>query len=54
MGKSFSLLVEFLSKRGFYLTDLEGKLQKNPINAKFLKKYHPTLWDARDCYIEDN
>ena len=48
------VISRILSKWGFYLVDLEGGLQKNSINAKFLEKYHPTLWDARDCYVEDN
>ncbi|CAN6713106.1 unnamed protein product [Malus baccata var. baccata] len=39
---------------GYYLADLEGKGQKHPINVKFLKKYRPTLWDVRDCYIEED
>ena len=44
---------QVLGKGGYYLEDMEGGLQKHPINVKFLKKYHPTLWDVRDCYIEE-
>ncbi|CAN6543126.1 unnamed protein product [Malus baccata var. baccata] len=44
---------QVLDKGGYYLADVEGDLQKYPINAKFLKKYHPTLWDVKDCYIEE-
>ena len=47
------IINQVLDKRGYYLVDLEGNLQRNLINAKFLKKYHPTLWDIRDCYIEE-
>ncbi|KAM2574542.1 hypothetical protein TB2_006478 [Malus domestica] len=43
-----------LDKRGYYLADLKGNWQKHPINVKFLKKYCPTLWDVRDCYIEED
>ncbi|XP_070680072.1 uncharacterized protein [Malus domestica] len=42
-----------LDKGGYYLADLEGNWQKHPINVKFLKRYCPTLWDVRDCYIEE-
>ncbi|XP_068305115.1 uncharacterized protein [Pyrus communis] len=42
-----------LDREGYYLVDLEGSLQRHLINAKFLKKYHLTLWDARDCYIKE-
>ncbi|KAM1875540.1 hypothetical protein FF1_042985 [Malus domestica] len=45
---------QVLSKGGYYLADLEGNEQKHPINVKFLKKYCPTLWDVRDCYIEED
>ncbi|CAN6699606.1 unnamed protein product [Malus baccata var. baccata] len=45
---------QVLSKGGYYLADFEGKEQKHPINVKFLKKYCPTLWDVRDCYIEED
>lgn len=37
-----------------YLTNLEGNFLKNPLNGKYLKIYHPTLWDVRDCYIEQS
>ncbi|KAM3003662.1 hypothetical protein FF2_033999 [Malus domestica] len=47
------IIHQVLDNGGYYLADLEGSLQKHPINAKFLKKYHPTLWDDRDCYIEE-
>ncbi|KAM0999903.1 hypothetical protein ACFX13_006709 [Malus domestica] len=43
-----------LDKGGYYLGDLKGNWQKHPINVKFLKKYCPTLWDVRDCYIEED
>ena len=42
-----------ISQMGYYLADIEGDLQKHPINAKFLKNYHPTIWDVRDCYISE-
>ncbi|KAM1669282.1 hypothetical protein ACFX2K_043421 [Malus domestica] len=45
---------QVLSKGGYYLADLEGNEQKHPINVKLLKKYCPTLWDVRDCYIEED
>ncbi|KAB2626102.1 S2-RNase [Pyrus ussuriensis x Pyrus communis] len=32
-----------LDKGGYYFADVEGSLQRHPINAKFLKKYHPTF-----------
>ncbi|KAM1481855.1 hypothetical protein ACFXTO_034231 [Malus domestica] len=47
------IISRFLDKGGYYLADLEGNGQKHPINVKFLKKYCPTLWDVRDCYIEE-
>ncbi|CAN6704473.1 unnamed protein product [Malus baccata var. baccata] len=42
-----------LCKGGYYLADMDRVLQKHPINVKFLKIYHLTLWDARDYYIEE-
>ncbi|CAN6565784.1 unnamed protein product [Malus baccata var. baccata] len=47
------IISRVLNKGGYYLADLEGNGQKHPINVRFLKKYCPTLWDVRDCYIED-
>ncbi|KAM1092146.1 hypothetical protein FF1_019566 [Malus domestica] len=43
-----------LDRGRYYLAYLEGSRQKHPINVKFLKKYCPTLWDVRDCYIEED
>ncbi|CAN6726163.1 unnamed protein product [Malus baccata var. baccata] len=43
-----------LDKGGYYLADLEGNWQKHPINVKFLKKYCHTLWDVRDCHIDED
>nr|XP_028945273.1 uncharacterized protein LOC114819794 [Malus domestica] len=43
-----------LDRGGYYLADLEGNKHKHPINVKFLKKYCLTLWDVRDCYIEED
>ncbi|CAN6570975.1 unnamed protein product [Malus baccata var. baccata] len=48
------IISQVLDKGGYYLADLEGNRQKHPINVKFLKKYCPTLWDVRDCYIEED
>ncbi|KAM1169290.1 hypothetical protein ACFX19_031631 [Malus domestica] len=47
------IISRVLNRGGYYLADLEGNEQKHPINVKFLKKYCPTLWDVRDCYIEE-
>ncbi|XP_048440196.1 uncharacterized protein LOC125477287 [Pyrus x bretschneideri] len=47
------MILKVLDKGAYYLVDLEESSQKHPISAKFLKKYHPTLWDARDCYIDE-
>ncbi|XP_070662449.1 uncharacterized protein [Malus domestica] len=47
------IINQVLDKGGYYLADMEGGLQRYPINAKFLKKYHPTLWDVKDCCIEE-
>ena len=44
---------QVLDREGYYLADLEGNLQRDLVNAKFLKRYYPTLWDVRDCYIEE-
>ncbi|XP_070679195.1 uncharacterized protein [Malus domestica] len=48
------IVSQVLDKGGYYLADLEGNWQKHPINVKFLKRYCPTLWDVRDCYIEED
>ncbi|KAM1486030.1 hypothetical protein ACFX2I_000276 [Malus domestica] len=48
------IISRVLDRGGYYLADLEGNRQKHPINVKFLKKYCPTLWDVRDCYIEED
>ncbi|KAM1285152.1 hypothetical protein ACFX2J_027753 [Malus domestica] len=47
------IISRVLNKGGYYLADLEGNGQKHPINVRFLNKYCPTLWDVRDCYIEE-
>ncbi|CAN6687494.1 unnamed protein product [Malus baccata var. baccata] len=48
------IISQVLNKGGYYLADIEGKGEKYPINVKFLKKYCPTLWDVRHCYIEED
>ncbi|XP_050113901.1 uncharacterized protein LOC126592219 [Malus sylvestris] len=48
------IVSQVLDNGGYYLADLEKKGQKHPIIVKFLKKYCPTLWDVRDCYIEED
>ncbi|CAN6712994.1 unnamed protein product [Malus baccata var. baccata] len=48
------IISRVLDRGGYYLADLKGNRQKHPINVKFLKKYCPTLWDVRDCYIEED
>ncbi|KAM0978133.1 hypothetical protein ACFX2C_014138 [Malus domestica] len=48
------IVSQVLDKGGYYLANIEGNWQKHPINVKFLKKYCPTLWDVRDCYIEED
>ncbi|KAM2029090.1 hypothetical protein ACFX16_040632 [Malus domestica] len=48
------IISRILGRGGYYLADLEGNKHKHPINVKFLKKYCPTLWDVRDCYIEND
>ncbi|KAM1343213.1 hypothetical protein PS2_007356 [Malus domestica] len=48
------IVSQVLDKGGYHLADIEGNWQKHPINVKFLKKHCPTLWDVRDCYIEED
>ena len=32
----------------YVLMDLDGECHKHPINGKFLKHYHPTMWEMGD------
>ena len=41
------MIYKILGNRAYLLKDRDGKTHHNPINGKWLKKFYPTLWDAR-------
>ena len=42
------LISKVLGKGAYQLQDLDSQSHSNPINGRFLKKYHPSCWESME------